>query len=76
MGENTCMFNSIFTRNTYRREYRKKIRNHSKFEIVSSHGTFASRGVSILLNKSLNFAILDKWEDKDGRLLIIQIGYH
>jgi exonuclease III len=37
------------------------------------HGTSASRGVSILLNKSLNFAILDKWEDKDGRLLLINI---
>ena len=51
----------------------KEIRNNSKFEIVSSHGTSASRGVSILLNKSLNFAILDKWEDKDGRLLLINI---
>jgi exonuclease III len=30
----------------------KEIRNNSKFEIVSSHGTSASRGVSILLNKS------------------------
>jgi len=30
-------------------------------------------GVSILLNKSLNFAILDKWEDKDGELLLINI---
>jgi exonuclease III len=29
----------------------KEIRNNSKFEIVSSHGTSASRGVSILLNK-------------------------
>ena len=72
------MFNSIFTRNTYRRTYideniEKEIRNNSKFEIVSSHGTSASRGVSILLNKSLNFAILDKWEDKDGRLLLINI---
>ena len=27
----------------------------------------------MLLNKSLNFAILDKWEDKDGRLLLINI---
>ena len=51
----------------------KEIRNNSKFEIVSNHGTSASRGVSILLNKSLNFAILDKWEDKDGRLLLINI---
>ena len=51
----------------------KEIRNNSKFEIVSSHGTSVSRGVSILLNKSLNFAILDKWEDKDGRLLLINI---
>jgi exonuclease III len=30
----------------------KVIRNNSKFEIVSGHGTSASRGVSILLNKS------------------------
>ena len=51
----------------------KEIRNNSKFEIVSSHGTSASRGVSMRLNKSLNFAILDKWEDKDGRLLLINI---
>ena len=51
----------------------KEIRNNSKFEIVSSLGTSASRGVSILLNKSLNFAILDKWEDNDGRLLLINI---
>jgi hypothetical protein len=33
----------------------KEIRNNSKFEIVSSHGTSASRGVSILLNMSLPF---------------------
>ena len=51
----------------------KEIQNNSKFEIVSSHGTSASREVSILLNKSLNFAILDKCEDKDGRLLLINI---
>jgi hypothetical protein len=51
----------------------KEIRNHSKFEIVSSHGTSASRGVSILLNKSLNFAILDKWEDKNGRISNLEL---
>ena len=51
----------------------KEIRNNSQFEIVCSHGTSASWGVSILLNKTLNLAILDKWEDKDGRLLLLNI---
>ena len=45
----------------------------TQFEIVCSHSASASRGVSILLNKSLNFAILDKWEDTDGRLLLLNI---
>jgi exonuclease III len=40
---------------------------------LTTHSTSASRGVSILLNKSLNFAILDKWEDTDGRLLLLNI---
>ena len=38
----------------------KVIRNNSQFEIVTSHGKSASRGISILLNKSMNYAILDK----------------
>jgi len=47
----------------------------TQFEIavVCSHSASDSRGVSILLNKSLNFAILDKWEDTDGRLLLLNI---
>ena len=49
-----------------------EIRNETNFAIYCSNGTSASRGVGIVINKSLNYEIMDKFTDEDGRIILIK----
>ena len=42
-------------------------------DIFMSHGSRASKGVAILLN--VDYKLIETYEDKDGRLLLVQIEY-
>jgi hypothetical protein len=46
-----------------------EIKNKTNFAIYFSNGTSASRGVGIVINKSLNYEIMDKFTDEDGRMI-------
>jgi exonuclease III len=50
-----------------------EIKNKTNFAIYCSNGTSASRGVGIVINKSLNYEIMDKFTDEDGRMILINI---
>ena len=44
-------------------------------DIIFSHGSSNSKGVAILLPKQVNYTILNKNIDPDGRFVIIEIEY-
>ncbi len=44
-------------------------------EIIFSHGSSASRGVAILLPGDMEYEILEKYKDSDGRLIIIKCKF-
>ena len=48
-----------------------EVRNTSNFDIYSNHGTTASRGVSILINRKLRYELIDKFCDGEGRLILL-----
>ena len=50
-----------------------EIKNKTNFAVYCSNGTSASRGVGIVINKSLNYEIMDKFTDEDGRMILINI---
>ena len=50
-----------------------EIRNNSEFNIFCSHGTTSSRGVAILIKKSLNYKLINKHNDVDGRLVLLNV---
>ena len=50
-----------------------EIKNKTNFAIYCSNGISASRGVGIVINKSLNYEIMDKFTDEDGRMILINI---
>ena len=52
---------------------KNEIKNETNFAIYFSNGTFASRGVCIAMNKSLNYEIMDKFTDEDGRIILLNI---
>ena len=47
-----------------------EIRNNSNFDILCSNGTTASRGVSILIKKTLNYRLIDSFKDDEGRIVM------
>ena len=52
---------------------KKNLELESDFIFFCSNGTTASRGVAILINKSLNFEIINEFQDEDGRLILLNI---
>ena len=50
-----------------------EIKNKTNFAVYCSNGISASRGVGIVINKSLNYEIMDKFTDEDGRMILINI---
>ena len=49
------------------------LNNSSGFEFICSHGTSASRGVAIVTKKTLNYEVISKHSDTDGRFILINI---
>ena len=48
--------------------------NHkSDYDVFCSHGTTASRGVAFFMNKSLHYELINKYNDTDGRLILINV---
>ena len=48
--------------------------NHkSDYDVFCSHGTTASRGVAIFMKKSLHYELINKYNDTDGRLILINV---
>jgi exonuclease III len=45
----------------------------TNFAVYCSNDTFASRGIGIVINKSLNYEIMAKFTDEDGRMILINI---
>jgi len=45
-------------------------------KIEFSHGDFNARGACICFKKGLNYKIHNKWNDKDGRIIILDITMH
>ena len=54
-------------------ELAEKWKNYWKGEIYCSHGTTNSKGVAILFHQKLSHEILDTFEDRNGRYLIMRV---
>ena len=49
------------------------IKQFTDYDIFCSHGTTASRGVAILLQKSLNYRLSDYYTDVKGRIVLVNV---
>ena len=50
-----------------------ELKNKSDYDLFCSHGTSASRGVAIFIKKSLSYKLISKFNDIDGRLVLINV---
>ena len=51
----------------------REIKNKTEYETFCSNGTTASRGVAILIKKSLSFEFINKFSDSEGRFILINV---
>ena len=48
-----------------------EINFNTDFNIYGSIGTSASRGVAIFINKTINYKVIDKFTDENGRIVLL-----
>ena len=51
----------------------RELNNTTEFDTFCSHGTGASKGVAILIKKTLNYKLIDKYSDDEGRIVLTNI---
>ncbi len=70
-NENTTEY-CIDPGNSFNHVNREKMEKRMGGHIIFSHGTSASKGVAILFPEKLEYKILEKYSDSEGRLLIVK----
>jgi hypothetical protein len=43
------------------------------FNVYGSIGTSASRGVAIFINEAVNYKVIDKFTDENGRIVLLNV---
>ena len=52
----------------------RELKNKSDFDLFCSHGTSSSRGVAIFIKKSLEYELVSKFNDTDGRYVLLNVN--
>ena len=50
-----------------------EINFNTDFNVYGSVGTSASRGVAIFINKAVNYKVIDKVTDENGRIVLLNV---
>jgi exonuclease III len=50
-----------------------EINFNTDFNVYGSIGTSASRGVAIFINKAVNYKVIDKVTDENGRIVLLNV---
>jgi len=50
-----------------------EINFNTEFNVYGSIGTSASRGVAIFINKAVNYKVIDKFTDENGRIVLLNV---
>lgn len=51
----------------------KELKHEYLGDIYNAHGSSNSKGVSIFINKHLNYSLINKFEDSEGRLILLNV---
>ena len=50
-----------------------EINFNTYFNVYGSIGTSASRGVALIINKAVNYKVIDKVTDENGRIVLLNV---
>ena len=56
-----------------RRDIENEINFNTDFNVYGSIGTSANRGVAMFINEAVNYKVIDKFTDENGRIVLLNV---